>query len=405
MRYKTFLSHIRSSHYGVAAMAIVLVMLGASVHSQAFAGNSSAAHKHIVTIYDDGKQVGILTDADTVGEALHEAHIDTSKQDLVEPSRDEKLLAKSYQVNIYRARPIVVIDGASQTKIISPYHTAKQIAEQAGIVLHDQDKAVITHSTDIVRDGAVERMEITRAVPFTLLLYGKQIDTYTQGKTVQDMLREKGIKLGKDDTISSPEAAPLLSGMTVAIWRNGAQTVTTEQPIDFETQSILDFNQPVGYRVVKTPGVQGKKAVSYQIVMQQGHEVSRSELQSVVISQPTKQVEVLGAGPSPMALSRSKGAQMYTDSKGVAHRETYYDLPMNVTMGSCGGGTYTVRPDGAKIDKDGYILVAAHLGNYPRCSIVETSLGPGKVYDTGGFVARHPHGFDLATDWSNNDGR
>ena len=32
-------------------------------------------------------------------------------------------------------------------------------------------------------------------------------------------------------------------------------------------------------------------------------------------------------------------------------------------------------------------------------------MGPGKVYDTGGFAARYPHGFDLATDWTNNDGR
>ena len=32
-------------------------------------------------------------------------------------------------------------------------------------------------------------------------------------------------------------------------------------------------------------------------------------------------------------------------------------------------------------------------------------MGPGKVYDTGGFAAKHPHGFDLATDWTNGDGR
>jgi len=28
-----------------------------------------------------------------------------------------------------------------------------------------------------------------------------------------------------------------------------------------------------------------------------------------------------------------------------------------------------------------------------------------KVYDTGGFAATHPDGFDLATDWSRVDGR
>ena len=111
--------------------------------------------------------------------------------------------------------------------------------------------------------------------------------------------------------------------------------------------------------------------------------------------------------PKPNALTASRGAHVYVDNQGVAHRETYYDLPMNIVIGTCGpGNSYTIRPeDGAKIDKDGYVLVAANFGAYPRCSVVDTSLGPGKVYDTGGFALRHPYGFDLATDWTNYNGQ
>jgi len=110
--------------------------------------------------------------------------------------------------------------------------------------------------------------------------------------------------------------------------------------------------------------------------------------------------------PRPNALTASKGAHVFVDDTGVAHRETYYDLPMNIVIGSCGaGGTYKIRSDGAKIDQDGYVLVAANLNSYPRCTIVETSLGQGKVYDTGGFAAVHPYGFDLATDWTNYNGQ
>lgn len=107
----------------------------------------------------------------------------------------------------------------------------------------------------------------------------------------------------------------------------------------------------------------------------------------------------------PNALTVSKGAHVYVDRDGVAHRETYYDLPMNVVIQSCGAAnTYSVRSDGAKVDQDGYVLVAANLGAYPRCTVVDTSLGLGKVYDTGGFALRHPYGFDLATDWTRYDG-
>lgn len=127
-------------------------------------------------------------------------------------------------------------------------------------------------------------------------------------------------------------------------------------------------------------------------------------LDEVVMQVATEQVASYHR--ATVALTKAKGAQLFTDEKGVAHRETYYDLPMQVVMGACGAaGHYTVREDGAKVDKDGYVIVAANYGKYPRCSVVETSMGPGKVYDTGGFAKRHPHGFDLATDWTNGDGR
>jgi hypothetical protein len=155
---------------------------------------------------------------------------------------------------------------------------------------------------------------------------------------------------------------------------------------------------------MKTKGVPGVRLVTYVIVMKDGKEVGRKKIQNVVSSQPTGQVELVGNMPvNP--LSKSKGAGYFTDSQNISHRETYYDLPMNAVMNACGGGTYAIRHDGAKVDRDGYILIAANYGRYPRCSVVETSMGLGKVYDTGGFAARHPDGFDLATDWTNYDGR
>ena len=77
---------------------------------------------------------------------------------------------------------------------------------------------------------------------------------------------------------------------------------------------------------------------------------------------------------------------------------------MSGVMRFCGQNSYSVREDGAKVDADGYVLVAAALDRYPRCSIVQTSLGPGKVYDTGTFARTNPEQFDLATDWTKRDG-
>lgn len=398
---------VRAWQYQLILAAVVLIAVSFAWVGTVYADDSEVARdRRLITVHDRGDERVILTHAHSIREALRDAGIAITTKDIIEPSLDSKLVATSYEVNIYRARPVIVVDGAVRQKIMTAVQSPRDIAEAAGVVeLKDEDKTSFKISDNIAHDGASVVLMVDRAVPFTLQLYGKPTQTYAHAATVGEMLKQKGVTLSNGDRLSVDTDATLIAGMTVAIWRDGAQTATVEEEIGFSTRKVLDIDQPVGYHAVQTPGVKGRKSVTYEIVAQNGRETARKIIQSVVLNEPKVQLEVVGAKPGPNALTKSKGAQQYTDSRGIVHRETYYDLNMNVLIGACGGGTYTVRRDGAKVDKDGYILIAANLGNYPRCSVVETSMGPGKVYDTGGFAARHPHGFDLATDWTNGDGK
>jgi uncharacterized protein YabE (DUF348 family) len=357
----------------------------------------------LITVHDHGSDRGILTSATTLRAAFAEADIHLDPNDMVEPGLDQPLVATNYEVNVYRARPITIIDGSIRKKIMSPHQTAQQIADQAGIELQKEDITEMTASTDIVSQGAGIQLTIDRATPLTLVLYGTKTTVYTHKTTVAELLTEKGINLAENDTVSVSLDTKITKDMTISLWREGIQTVTIKEPIAFEVEKILDADQPLGYRQVKTPGQEGERTVTYEVDVQNGQEVSRKEIQSVTVKESKKQIEIVGAKPPAGGLTKAKGAQHFTDSNGVVHRETYYDLPMNVVMRAC-GGSYSIRADGAKIDQGGYVVIAANLSRYPRCSVVETSLGPGKVYDTGGFAAVHPDGFDLATDWTNNDG-
>lgn len=401
----TGIKHFLISAGIIAAFFAFIVALSLICMSQVQAAERNDSQKKLITIHDRGEEKVILTNATTVRAALQDAKTILDSNDTVEPALSDELIDSSYYINIYRARPVIVADGAVRQKIMTPYQTAEQIATDAGVTLHDQDKAILKPAEDIVSEGAGLELRIDRATPFTLVLYGKKMAAYTQAATVAGMLKEKKITIGSVDHISVPLDTSVVAGMVVALSRDGKQTITEDQDIPFPSEKIYDLARPVGYTAVQSAGALGKRMVTYEIEMQDGRETSRKQIQNVVTLEPKKQIEVVGLNPGN-GLSRSKGANMFKDSKGVTHRETYYDLPMNVVMQSCGaGGHYTVRPDGAKIDKDGYILIAAHLGRYPRCSIVETSMGLGRVYDTGGFVAKHPDGFDLATDWTNNDSR
>ena len=386
----------------------ILVLAVLIVTSIGIAGSVKAQDEdgRLITLYDRGVKSVFLTHEKTIGEALKAQSIELDARDTVEPGVDEELVAADYRVNIYRARPVVVVDGAIRTKIITPYQTAAQIVKDANIPLYPEDKAIINRSTDFISDGAGLQVTIDRATYFTFDLYGKKSQVRTHGATVAEMLKEKGVKLAADDRVSVALETRMVNNIEIRVWREGKQTINEEQPIPFAVEYIYDADRPVGYRAVQTAGVAGVQAVTFEVEIKDGREISRKEIARIMTSQPSKQTLAIGINGLSKGLTKSKGAIQFKDSRGVVHRETYYDLDMGRVMQSCGqGGRYAVRFDGMKIDSEGYIIIAANYARYPKCSIVETSAGPGRVYDTGGFVSHHPDGFDLATDWSNNNGR
>lgn len=296
------LLHKSSIPYGaiIAASCLLFVIIGISTttaRAQA-SPNVSQSGQRLITIHDNGQDKAILTSASTLRQAFTESAIRLDANDLVEPGLDDTLVANNYEVNVYRARPVTIIDGAVRQKVMSAYRTSQQIVTHAGMKLHDEDKTAMNMTTDMVGDGAGVQLTIDRATPFTLVLYGKKTDAYTQATTVADMLKEKNITIAASDTLSVDKTVSMTSGMTIELWRNGKQTVNEDQDITFPVEQVQDADQPVGYKKITTPGVNGKKTVTYEIEMKNGHEVSRKEIQSVVTSQPQKQVEDVGSKPS-----------------------------------------------------------------------------------------------------------
>lgn len=362
----------------------------------------------LITFYDDGVEKTIVTKGKTVADGMKDANIAVGDNDKISQGVTTELHDGRNIVTIKRARPVNVSDSdGRRTRIITAETDPSTIAKQADMDVQSRDDVATMLTSDFVADGGVgQSIYITRAKTVYISLYGQAITLRTQQPTVAELLDEAGIKLADNDTVSVPASTPITEGLSFQIWRNGIQTIEQTEDVPFETETVKDPTKVMGYHEVQTPGQNGKKTVIYQVNMQNGVEIGRQQISEVITVQPVKQVEVIGTKSNGNGLTKAKGVYQNTDSKGVTHRETYYDLNMSRVMKNCGaGGQYSVRADGVKVDPAGYVIIAANLNNYPRCSVVETSVGLGKVYDTGGFASVHPHGFDIATDWSNNDGR
>ena len=260
-----------------------------------------ASDQHVLTIHDRGDEQVVITKAGTLGEALKLAGIEISDgHDVVEPSLDSELVASNYSINIYRARPITVVDGVVKKNITTAEQTPERIAKAAGITIYNEDQTDFSAPSDMLSNGSSQVMSIDRATVVQFTLYGKHAEVRTRATTVEEFLKEKSIKIGSNDYLSVDMGQAISAGMAIELWREGKQTVTVEEEVDFEIEKVQDANREVGYREVKTPGVKGKRNATYEIEMKNGQEASRTEIASVTIEEPKKQVEIIGAKlPTP----------------------------------------------------------------------------------------------------------
>ena len=118
-------------------------------------------------------------------------------------------------------------------------------------------------------------------------------------------------------------------------------------------------------------------------------------VEEVVPAKPSFEgVELQYSAPykiSSARLSKSKGVTYYN-----GHKETYYSQKVLSGKGlkKLNSNGRHVASDGTVRDGDGYIAVAC---NYlPKGSRIMTSLGPGKVYDTGGMTGKW---IDIYVNW------
>lgn len=340
--------------FGVTIAKNTMVNTYAEVEEGVF----EEAEEHFVTFYDDGQKLTVKTTAKTVKEALDKAGYKVNTTDKVEPALDTKIDRDNFFINIYRSRPALVKAGVLERYVMTASSDPKTILKEAGITVYDGDEIKVVENAYFLETGVA---------------------------TVYEVIR------------------------------NGGRTVTVETEIPFNEREEKDYNLAPGQREVRQLGEVGMKVSTYEVFYVDGEEVSRELLSENTVREPVDRIVAVGAVKiGPQTLTAARGAIIYTVTKSngtvVERKETYYDLNMGRVMENaartCGvQPTYRVREDGVKVDADGYVLVAANLSKYPRCSTVETSVGPGKVYDTGTFARTNSEQFDIATDWTNHDNK
>jgi len=261
---------------------------------------------HVVIVSYDKKKQTIPTRASNVGDLLKNLNITVNPGDVVEPSQDTQIVEDNFHVNVYRARPVTIVDGGHKTLAYNAATSPRTVATAAGVTVYPEDDITAQPSDDVINDGLGEKIVINRAEPINLNLYGTPVVVRSHAKTVNDLLKEKNVKLAKDDTVTPAVNTPLTANTAVFVTRNGTQITTVEEDIPADTQTVEDASLSFGTTVTRQQGSPGKKLVTYQIDMQNGKETGRHVIQEVVQTPPVATI-----------IARGKAVQIPEDKSGL----------------------------------------------------------------------------------------
>jgi uncharacterized protein YabE (DUF348 family) len=255
---------------------------------------------YVVIISHDHTEQTVPSREPTVGTLLQKLNIHLNQGDVVEPAPDTHIDQDDFRINIYRAVPVEIVDGGQHTFTFSASTTPRSIAQQSGIKVYAADYVTTDPVSNFMTQGAIgEQVVIDRATPVNVNLYGTPVVIRTHAKTVAELIAQEKIHLAQSDQVIPAMNTPLAANESVFIARNGTKLETDTEAIPIPIQTVSDPTLSSGTSAVRQQGSSGQQVVTYQINLQNGREISRTAIQTVVTVQPV--TEILARGTAPVS--------------------------------------------------------------------------------------------------------
>ena len=276
----------------VFAVAIKQYSLNAAAASSEEQTESQevADGSHFISFFDGEKRTNARSDASTVREALLRADITLNEGDKVEPALDEAIISKDFNINIYRAQNLLVLDGNHKIHVKTASTNPEDIVIDAGVKMLEADKVELVTQNNLLESGNLVAYKVVRAKIVHLNYYGQALDFRTQAKTVGDFLKERDIDTdATKNWISESLSTRINDGIAFTIQPQGKQTITVNESVPFGETVVQDYDLTYGQRQVTRAGENGEKTVTYEVDMKDGVELSRVMLSEIITKQPVNQ--------------------------------------------------------------------------------------------------------------------
>ncbi|WP_284853823.1 transglycosylase family protein [Corynebacterium sp. MSK072] len=301
-----------------------------------------AAQKDLV-VEVNGDKVELATFAKDVDGALQAAGVQVGEEDIVSPAPSESV-ADGDEISVRTAKPVAVsIDGEQQQLSTTDLTVSDLLNNLQGV----NPGAAVKSGEDVVdkdtqlKDG----MDLEVVSPKIIKINDGGKNTYTKiaAKTVDDVLKERGIKLDEDDRVFPAKEEKVTEGMSIKVERIDIQTEDVTEEFDAEPHFVDDPELEVGAEEVREQGEKGKREITRKVVLKNGKKESEEVIKDEVVVGPKPATIARGtkqAEPEPQGGNSGAAAPAVADGSvwdSIAQCESTGNWSINTGNGFSGG--------------------------------------------------------------------
>ena len=237
-------------------------------------------------------------------------------------------------IRIRRAAQLTIIDDGKQSAIVTNSDTIGQALFDAGVTLYLSDEVSPPLASAV--SGAMT-IRIKRAIPIQLMVDGVVIEARTNAAVVADALVKLNAPLFGLDYVIPPEDAAVSEGMTIEIVRVTEEIVSESETITHERRVQPDADIELDQSAVIQRGQDGRRETRYRVRYENGAEVSRVLSETLDVEVPVPEITAYGTKVVAQGtVNTPQGSRSYWRKLCVV--ATYYTPPPNIT--ATGGEIY-----------------------------------------------------------------
>ncbi|MDG5473840.1 ubiquitin-like domain-containing protein [Jeotgalibacillus sp. ET6] len=306
--------------------------------------------KKTVSLSVNGEEQLVRTNADHVKDIFAELEIEVDSKDYLNPSGDSAVY-HDMKVKWEAAKEVSLTISGQTWQVKTTADTIKEFLDKENIQVNEKDSLSHELTADIEEDMAIT---LEQAFAWTLVDGTKEQEAWSTSITVADFLKQHDIKLDKDDRIEPALDTKLSQGASVKIVRVEKVTDVVEESKNFAVETREDSDLTSGAEEVVQKGEKGLVEKTYDIVLENGKEVSRKLASEKVVKESINQVVSIGTKtvvaevPRETEAVQASSEKTESASQPVQTVATAASAPAATTTAVQAVNTSTDEPEGGK---------------------------------------------------------